>query len=148
MDINQVKQLRQETGISLGECRKALEQAGGDTERAKEILKEKGIESVNKKSERQTGAGIIETYVHPNKKVGVLLAMRCETDFVASNQDFQDLAHDIALHIAAIDSQDKESLLTEPFIKDESKTINDLIVEKIAKLGENITLDNFIRIEI
>ena len=148
MDIQKVKQLREETGISLGECQKALGQAGNNIKKAKEILKEKGIESVRKRSERETGAGIIEAYIHPNKKVGVLLDMRCETDFVASNQDFQALAHNISLHIAAIDSKDKESLLAELFIKDESKTINDLIIEKIAKLGENIAVENFVRFEI
>jgi len=148
MDIQKVKQLREETGISLGERQKALEQADNNLEGAKKILKEKGIESVRKKSKRKTGAGIIEAYVHPNKKVGVLLDIRCETDFVASNQDFQALAHNILLHIAAIDSKDKESLLAEPFIRDESKTINDLIVEKISKLGENITIENFARFEI
>ena len=148
MDIQKVKQLRMQTGISLGECQKALDQADNNVEKAKEILKEKGIESVRKKSERKTGAGIIDAYIHPNKRVGVLLDIRCETDFVASNQDFQALAHDILLHIAAIDSKDKEALLAEPFVRDESKTINDLIVTKIAKLGENIAVEEFVRFEI
>ena len=94
MNIQKVKQLRAETGISLGECQKALEQADNDAEKAKGILKEKGIESVRKRSGRETSAGIIEAYIHPNKKIGVLLHVRCETDFVASNQELQNLTHE------------------------------------------------------
>jgi len=147
-NIEKIKQLRKETNLPLGDCEKALEESGGDLGRAKQILKERGLELVGKKSQRETKAGLIKSYVHPNKKMGVLLDIRCETDFVASNNEFQELAHEICLQIAAMDSQNKESLLEEAWIKDESKKIKDLISEAINKLGENIVIEKFVRFEI
>lgn len=102
IDLNKLKQLREETGISLIECKKALEEADGDLEKAKEVLRKKGQEWSARKSSRQTKAGIIEAYIHANKKIGVLLDLRCETDFVAATKEFKDLAHDLCLQIAAM----------------------------------------------
>jgi len=147
ISIDQIKQLRQETGVSITECKKALEQAKGDLEKAKEILKKWGKEIAGKKAERETGLGIIEAYVHPDKRIGAMIELRCETDFVAKSKDFKELAHELCLQIAAMDPEE-DSLLSQPWIKDETKTIKELIDEYIAKLGENIIIKGFIRYEI
>jgi len=146
-DIAQLKQLREETGVSISECKKALETAKGDFEKAKEILRRWGKEFARKKSEREAGEGIIESYIHSNKKIGVMIELSCETDFVAKNPDFQKLAHELCLQIAAINPEEIP-LLEQPWIKDEKKTIKDLIEEYVAKLGENIIIKRFIRYEI
>lgn len=145
--INQIKQLREETGVSISECKKALEQAKGDMARAKNALKKLGREFAKKKKEREVSEGIIDNYIHPNKKIGALLDIRCETDFVARSEDFQNLAHELCLQIAAIDPTETP-LLKQPWIKDESKTIKDLIDEHIAKSGENIIIKKFTRYKI
>jgi elongation factor Ts len=144
--IDQIKQLREETAVSISECKKALEEAKGDLKKAKEILKKWGKTTARKKTSRETRQGVIESYIHPNKKIGVLLELNCETDFVAKNQDFQRLAHELCLQIAALGEE--IPLLKQPWIRDESKTIKDLIEEYIAKLGENIAIKRFTRYEI
>lgn len=146
-NIDQVKELREITGISIMECHKALKEAGGDFEKAKEILKKWGKDFAQKKTERVTNHGIIESYIHPGDKVGVMIELRCETDFVAKGEDFHKLAHEICLQVAAGDIQEIP-ILEQPWIKDESKKIKDLIDEYIAKTGENITLEKFIRYEL
>jgi len=145
--ITQIKQLRKETGVSIIECKKALEKAKGKMAEAKEILRKQGQELVEEKKEKEVHQGIIESYVHPNKKIGVLLDIRCETDFVARSEEFKKLAHELCLQIAAMDSQ-KTSLMSQPWIRDETKKVKDLIDEYIAKLGENIIVEKFIRYEI
>ena len=142
--INQIKQLREESGIPVSECKKALEKAKGDIEMAKEILRKWGKTFAQKKAGRETSQGIIESYIHPNKKIGVLLELNCETDFVAKSQDFQNLAHELCLQIAAID--ENLPLLEQPWIRDATKTIKDLVEEYISKLGEKIIIKalNFI----
>lgn len=147
-NLELIKQLRQETSVSVGECKKALEEAGNDLEKAREILKARGLEKAEKKSEREVKSGAVFTYLHSNKKVGVMLDMRSETDFVASNEEFGQVAKDICLHIAAMNPSDLDSLLKQEWIKDESKTIQDLVTELIAKFGENILIEKFIRYEI
>lgn len=192
-DIDTIKKLRQQTGVSLSLCKKALEESGEDIDKAKELLRKWGQDLAGKRGGRTTGEGVIEPYIHTNKKIGVLVDLRCETDFVARNKNFQGLAHEIALHIAAtnplyIEAVDvpekviekekdiyreqilKEKkpeevmkkiiegklekfkknvcLLSQPYIKDETKTIQDLLNEYIAKLGENITISQFARLEI
>lgn len=144
----QVKQLREKTNLSIMECKKALEETDGDESEALKILEKRGIEKALKKSEREVKAGLIETYVHNQGKIGVLLELNCETDFVARNEQFKELAHDLVMHIAAMAPQDSEELLNQPFIKDEQKTVRDLINEFIAKLGENIKIGKFFRLEI
>jgi len=146
ISLDKIKQLREETMISLQDCKKALEESGGDLAKAKEILKKWGREVAGKKVSRQTNQGIIASYIHPNKRLGVLLELNCETDFVGRSKDFQDLAHELCLQIAALGEE--TPLLEQPWIKDQSKTINDLIKEYIAKLGENITVKRFTRYEI
>jgi elongation factor Ts len=186
-----VAKLREETQAPVMECKKALEEANGDFEKAKIILQKAGKARAEKKERGETKTGIIEAYVHTNKKVGVLLELQCETDFVAQNKEFQQLAHDLAMHIAAMNplyiSFDKipeeviqekkeeykkellnkppeiiEKIITgklekeleeiclekQPFIKDETKKVGDLIKEAIAKFGEKIELKRFTRFSI
>jgi elongation factor Ts len=143
--IEQVKKLREETGISIAECQKALEESGGDIEKAKKILIDLGKELMAKRADKEAGQGIIDSYVHPNKKVGVLLDLRCESDFVARSGDFINLAHEICLQIAAMSPASKEELLLQPWIKDASKLVETLVNEQIAKLGEKIVVFRFER---
>lgn len=146
--IELIKELRDLTGMSLNEIRKALEEAGGDTQRAIEILKTRGATIAEKKSSRSTQEGIIESYVHSTKKVGVLLELLCETDFVARNPLFSELAHELALHIAAMDPRDEAELMAQPHIKDQALTVRDIVTSYIAKLGENIKVGKFSRLHI
>jgi len=143
----QVKKLRDKTNASIMECKKALIKANNDEKKALKILKEKGQLTAAKKAGRNAKEGIIEAYIHSNKKMGVLLELKCETDFVARNEDFKSLAHEIAMHIAGMDSS-KNSLLSEPFVKNPEITIKAMIDEKVAKLGENIQIGDFIRFEL
>ena len=147
LNIEQIKKLREETGVSITECKKALTETNGNIEQAKEILKNRSKELARGKKDRVTGQGIIESYIHTNKKLGVLLELDCETDFVAKSADFETLAHELCLQIAAIDDGETP-LLKQAWIKDESKTIKELIDEYIAKVGENITVKRFIRYEL
>jgi len=145
--IEKIKKLREETEISILECKKALEEAKGDLEKAKEILKRRYGEIAKKRREKETKEGIVEAYVHPGKKIGVLLELRCESDFVAKNPEFQKLAHELCLQIAAIDPEEIP-LLEQNWIRDESKKIKDLISEYIAKFDENIVVERFARFQI
>ncbi len=130
------------------ECKDALEETNGDEEKALKILEKKGEERADKRSERETKQGIVEAYIHSNGKIGVILELNCETDFVARNENFKELAHNISMHIAAMNTQDSEELLNQPFIKDQEKTIKDLVTEAVSKLGENIKIGKFFRLEI
>ncbi|PIR69511.1 MAG: translation elongation factor Ts [Candidatus Niyogibacteria bacterium CG10_big_fil_rev_8_21_14_0_10_46_36] len=144
-DLETVKQLREETGVSIMACKRALSQSGGDMEKAKEILRKESDAVAIKKTDRETKAGVIDAYIHSNKKVGVLLEVRSETDFVARSPEFEALAHDIAMHIAASTPESVDDLLSQPFIKDMSMTIGDKIKEAIQKFGENIEVAQFER---
>lgn len=146
ISIDQLKELREATGVSISECKKALLESKGDLEKAKEILKKLGRELAGKKTSRETYQGIIDSYIHQNKKIGALLELNCETDFAAKSEDFKNLAHELCLQIAAVDEE--IPLLEQPWIKDAGKTIKDLIDEYIAKIGENITVKRFARYEI
>lgn len=188
-DLELIKQLREETCISLGDCKKAIEEANGDLEKAREILKKRGAAVAAKKAEREAGMGVIEAYVHSNKKLGVMIQLACETDFVSLSADFQNLAHEICLQIASmkpsyvkdseipedtlnelteiytaqakdlgkgpeisegivkgkIEKFKKEScLMSQPWIKDDKKSVKDLIDEYIGKVGENILVKKFV----
>ncbi|MFH1036458.1 MAG: translation elongation factor Ts [Patescibacteria group bacterium] len=145
--LDQIKQLREETGISINECQKALKECGYDIEKAKDILKKWGKEVAQKKNERVAAQGIVDTYVHCGKKIGVMIELRCETDFAARSEDFKTLAHELCLQIAAI-SPDEIPLFSQPWIKDQQKTMKDLMDEYIAKIGENIVLEKFVRYEL
>jgi elongation factor Ts len=145
--IDQIKQLREETGLSISECKKALEQAGGNFSKAKEVLKDWGRKFAADKQKREAGQGVVEGYIHPGKRIGAMVELRCESDFVAKSLDFQKLAHELCLQLAAI-SPKEVPLEEQSWIRDETKKIKDLIDEAIAKFGENIVLKNFVRYEI
>ena len=148
INSEQIKKLREETGASVVECKKALDSFGGDFEKSLQFLQEKTSQSAEKKTDRETKSGIIEPYIHNSGKVGVLLELVCETDFVARNGSFKELAHNLTMHIAALDPKDREELFKQSYIKNSDQTIKDLINEKISKLGENIQVKKFIRYEI
>lgn len=150
MKINatDIKTLREITSAGFADCKSALEEANGDLKKAEELLKKKGVAKAAKKGDRATGSGLVETYVHLNGKIGVVLSVLCETDFVARTDEFKHLAHEIAMQIAAMNPESNEDLLKQEYIRDGSKTIEDLVKENIAKLGENIQLGKFSRIEI
>ncbi len=193
VDIKDIQKLREQTQAPIMECKKALEEAQGDLEKAKLILKKKGELRAEKKQAEETKEGIIEAYIHSNKKVGVLVELRSQTDFVSLTAEFQELAHNIAMHIAAMNPRyispddipaeeiermkkeyleelqgsnkppeiiekiiqgklEKElqevCLLKQPYIKDENKTIGDLLTEATAKFGEKIEVKRFVRFQI
>lgn len=135
--LEDIKKLRDQTSAGVSDCRSALEEAKGDMKKAVEILKKKGIEKAAKKSDREVKAGMIFTYVHHTGRVGAIVSLACETDFVAKTEDFQKLGREIAMHVAATGS------LEVPYIRDASKSIEDLIKEVIGKLGENIQVTEF-----
>lgn len=193
IDANLVKTLREMTGAGMLECKKALEETNGNLEEAVELLRKKGIAKAAKKAGRETKEGLIHSYIHAGGRIGVLLELNCETDFVARNELFKELANEIALQIAAMRPQyvkredipreviEKEGeiareaaiaegkpahiaekiaegklekffkevcLLEQSYIKDEKKTVEDLIKEYIAKIGENIQVRRFCRYEL
>ncbi|SHM50396.1 translation elongation factor Ts (EF-Ts) [Caldanaerovirga acetigignens] len=188
----QVKELRERTGAGIMDCKKALMEAGGDMEKAIVILREKGLAKAAKKVGRTTAEGIIDAYIHGEGRIGVLVEVNCETDFVARNEEFRSLVKDIAMQIAASNPKyvsrndvplevlerereilkaqainegkpshivdkivegrlekffEENCLLEQPFIKDPDKKVSELIMEKIALLGENITVTRFVRFE-
>jgi len=193
MDISadKVKELRERTGIGMMKCKEALAASAGDFEKAIEYLRKKGLATAEKKSVRATNEGRVACYVHTNNKIGVLLEINCETDFVAKGEEFAELAKDICMQVAAsrpvairredipdsVVAKEKEiyaeqvkgkpanivdkivegklnayfkevCLLEQPFIKDTAKSVQDLIKEKIAKFGENITIRRFVRLQL
>lgn len=147
ISIEEIKKLREQTGAGIADCRMALEESSGDFEKAKEWLKEKGLEKSAEKSEREVSTGLIETYSHAGK-VGVIVELLCETDFVAKTEDFKNLAHEIALQIASMNPKDVEELMAQEYIRDSSQTIETLVKSVIGKLGENIRVGKFSRIEL
>ena len=142
-DIDKIKHLRDSTGLSLNEIKKALVEAAGDVVKAAEVLKKLGVSMAAKKSSREVKEGIVESYIHSTKKVGSMIEILCETDFVARNIEFQKLAHDIAMHVAAMKPENDKELLAQPFVRDQDMTVQELINQSIAKLGENIRLGRF-----
>lgn len=147
MDIEQIKQLREETGAGVMETKKALEEASGNMAKAKKILQERGLVKAKKKTDRATAEGRIQAYIHTGGRVGALLELNCETDFVAKNEAFVHLAQEIAMQVASMAPKDVPALLTQDYIRDSSKKISDLISEAVAKLGENIVVRRFERFE-
>lgn len=145
---DQVKELREKTGVSVMACKKALEEAGGDIGKAIEILRREGVKVAEKKSGRTLKAGVVETYIHSNKQVGVMIDARCETDFVAKNESFQEFIHELAMHIAASEPKGVDEFLKQPFIKDLNRSVEDLVKENIQKFGENIEITRFTRYDI
>ncbi len=158
--VELIRALREQTSAGIMDCKRALEEADGDYERAAAILREKGMASAAKKSSRETNEGLIETYVHTGGRVGAMVEINCESDFVARTDDFKSLAHDIAMQVAAMapasigasdasEGQEAPSqdsvLLQQPFIKDPSLTVQDLINEAVGKLGENVRVSRIAR---
>ena len=193
IDAKLVKELREKSGAPMGDCLKALQEAKGDMENAFVVLRKRGMASAAKKASRSTNEGAVGTYIHAGGKIGVLLELNCESDFVARTDDFQDLLKDIAMHIAAVDPRyvtkdevteadlerekdvyraqgaasgkpeaivekmlvgklakfyEEFCLLEQPFIKEQTLTIGQLIAQKVAKLGENISVRRFARFKI
>ncbi|OGI29716.1 MAG: elongation factor Ts [Candidatus Moranbacteria bacterium RIFOXYA12_FULL_44_15] len=192
--LEKIKKIREQTGAGIMEVKKALEEAAGDEAKAVEILRKKGKEKAMKKSERTAGEGVVAAYIHSNERVGAMVKLLCETDFVARNEEFKSLARDIAMHITAMNpkylkpedvpleelekekeiwmaqvSQEGEkpkeimekimegkekkyraeiSLMTQSYVKNPDQTIADLIAEKVAKIGENIQIGGFSRMEL
>ncbi len=145
ISVDLVKELRNQTGAGIAACRNALEESKGDIEKAKEILHKKGLDKAGEKSDRETGAGVVETYSHSGR-VGVLVEVLCETDFVAKTEDFKTLAHELALQIASMNPKDADELMDQDYVRDPSQKVGDLIKSAIAKLGENIKIGKFSRI--
>jgi len=143
-----IKQLREVTGAGVLDCQKALKETNGDFELAKNILVDKLGSKALKKEGRETNEGVIGTYVHSNRKMGAMVVLKCETDFVAKNELFVTLANDIAMHISATNPIDVTELLSQSFVKDPSKSIQDVINQAIGKIGENITISDFKRFSI
>lgn len=144
----QIKELREETGLSVMQCQKALQEAGGDKAKALELLKAKGAEIAQKKGDRTLGAGVVVSYIHAGETVGVMLELLSETDFVAKNPEFKAIAKDIAMHVAAMSPADTSELLSQPFIKDPSRTISDMINGTVQKFGERTEIGHFVRFAI
>lgn len=169
-----VKELREKTGAGIMDAKRALEATDGDMQKAAQVLRQKGLERADRKSDRVAAQGLVETYVHGNGRIGVMVEVNCETDFVARTPDFITLAHDIAMQIAATDPRfvsiddvpadvleagvkeygdqvtytKQAVLLEQPFIKDPRQTIGGLIKDHIAKLGENVVVRRFARFEL
>jgi len=160
VSVETVKKLRDLTGAGMLHCKKALEETEGDLERAKDILRERGIAIAGKKAAEETRQGLVEAYIHPDGRLGALVELNCQTDFVARTDEFRLLAHDLAMQVAATDPQhiapdelpagsdgnpEELCLLAQPFIRDPGRTIQDLINETIARTGENIRVRRFAR---
>ena len=147
-DVKLIKKLREETQASIADCRVALEETKDDYGKALVWLRKHGIEKAEKKANRATSQGLVEAYVHANAKVGVLVEVLCETDFVARTDEFKNLCHEIAMQIAAMNPKNVETLLRQEYIRDGSLTIAELVKSVIGKLGENIVVKEFSRLEI
>jgi elongation factor Ts len=158
-----VKRLRELTGAGMLDCKKALDEADGDVEKARDVLRQKGFEASAKRADRATGEGVIAHYIHHNQRLGALVEINCESDFVARTEDFRKLGQQIALQVAGANplyvSQEEMTegaeadpkevvLLLQPFVQDESRTIQDLISETISKTGENVRVRRFARFEL
>lgn len=139
-----IVKLREETGAGVMDCKRALADANGDMAKARALIAERGLAKAEKKGERATGAGLVYSYVHQDR-VGVLLELRCETDFVARTDDFRSLAKELAMQIAAMDPESPEVLMAQEYVKDPSQTVEQVMKAVVAKLGENIQVARFSR---
>lgn len=174
ISTSQIKELREKTGAGIMESKRALEETDGNIEKATELLRQQGMSKAGKKSDRAVSQGLVEPYIHGGGRIGALVEVNCETDFVARTPDFQKLAHDIAMQVAATaprylrsedipdsdasalesefgsrqDAAKAVALLDQTFIKDPGKTIGDLVKEHIGMLGENIVVSRFSRFEL
>ena len=160
VSVELIKALRDRTGAGVMDCKRALKQADGDLDQAQSILREQGIIFAAKKASRATNEGLVEAYIHSGGRVGAIVEVNCETDFVARTADFKSLAHDVAMQVAAMsplyldsadipDGEDVEPqeacLLQQPFIKDPTRTVQDRLNDEVGKLGENVRVRRFTR---
>ncbi|MEK7554633.1 MAG: translation elongation factor Ts [Patescibacteria group bacterium] len=145
--MNSVQKLREATGAGVMDCKRALDDAKGDFAAALKLIEERGHAKAAKRADRETGAGVLESYIHQGR-VGVLLDLRSETDFVANADPFRALAHELAMQIAAMNPGTVDELLAEPYIKDAGMTVHDVVKSAMAKLGENIRVNRFTRYEL
>lgn len=160
VSVEAIKELRERTSAGIMDCKRALQESKGDLAGAEEILRERGIASAAKKASRATNQGVVESYIHSGGRIGAIVEVNCETDFVARTADFKDLAHDLAMQVAAMsplyvddseipdgDEVDPQQacILQQPFIKDPSQTVQDVVNEAISKLGENVRVRRFTR---
>lgn len=158
-----VKRLREETSAGVMDAKKALEEAGGNFDKAKELLRERGVAAAAKRSERETGQGVVEAYIHGQGRIGAIVELQCETDFVARTDAFKALARDVAMQVAAMSplaltpeevpadaagTKEENALMTQAFIKDGKKSIGDLVKDVISTTGENVRIARFSRFEI
>lgn len=143
--IDEIKRLRELTGVGITDAKAALTEAGGDFDKALAAMRKKGLTKAEKRGEREARSGLIGSYVHDGR-IGVLAEVNCETDFVAKTDEFKELVKDLTLHIAASDPKDVPELLEQPFVKDPAKTVGEIVKEANAKLGENIVVRRFSRI--
>ena len=163
ISVTLIKELREKTSAGVMECKQALQEAGGDLDRASEVLQERGLAKAEKKMDRVASQGLIEAYIHSGGRIGVMVEVNCESDFVARTDEFKALAHDLALQVAATAPQyispeeipqdtklnpEEVCLLAQPFIKDDSKKISDLIAAASAKVGEKVIVGRFTRFEL
>jgi elongation factor Ts len=143
-----VKRLREETGAGVMDCKRALDEAKGNFEKAKGLIKERGLAKAKEKADREAKEGIVEAYVHAGGRIGAMVELSSETDFVARNPDFRGLAREIAMQVAAMDPTDVDQLLGQPYIRDSSKTIGELVTTIAASTGENVRVKRFKRFEL
>ena len=163
VSVQAIKELRELTGVGMLDCKNALEEADGDLEKAKQILRRRGIAVAEKRAGRETAQGLVQAYIHPDGRLGALVELNCETDFVARTDEFKTLAHDLAMQVAATEPRyvspeelpsDSDGdprdlcLLAQPFIKDPNRSVQDLINDSIAKTGENIRVRRFQRFQL
>lgn len=148
IDVKLIKELREKTGAPIVRVKEVLEEQDGDVKKSEKILKKEGFEKAAKRKGRETSQGVIETYVHHSGKVASVVELMSETDFVAKNKVFRDLAHNLALQVASMGAKDAEDLKEQDYIKDPKKKVGDLLKEAIAKTGENIRIGRVFRIEL
>lgn len=146
--IDQLKKLRQKTGAGVMDCRRALDEAKGEEKKAKALLAKWGVMKAEEKLDRETKAGLIEVYIHAGGKIGAMIELQCETDFVARTDEFKNLAHELCLQIASMKPKDVKSLLKQEYIRDPAVTVDQLVKQAIGKLGENIKIIRFIRFQL
>ena len=144
----QIKKLREKCGAGVMECRRALEETLGDIEKAEEMLRKQGLEIAEKKKERELKSGVIECYSHGGGRVVSVVELLSETDFVARNEEFRSIAHELAMQVAAMSPKDSGDLLSQPYIRDPKKTVGDLINELVGKIRENIQIGRIARFEL
>ena len=143
-----VKRLREETGAGVMDCKRALDEAKGDFDKAKGLIKERGLAKAKEKADREAKEGIVEAYVHAGGRIGAMVELSSETDFVARNPGFKELAREIAMQVAAMDPTTVDQLLEQPYIRDSSKTIGELVTTVAASTGENVRVKRFKRFEL